>query len=407
MSFLKKNLFIFTVIITIGLLAYSTWHQWSDNQTTIVVRMKPIPPIATFVQGRSIKYIAYDPKNPNLIAAAGSGNIVKIWNLNREDTPQLTLNTQNQKGHNGTNFIVGLGFSPVNDWIAIKGFWTLEIWDITSSNIVNTLHRSSVNFAISPVGNNFALDSSHITLWDVNDPKNIKGKYLLPPKMGWEVIALDGLERRDPFPDKRITMIRHNIPNSYYNASVNENYRGIDFSHDGKWLAAAGQMLNDHKGEWRQKIKIWELQKHQLYKIMYRDDSEMQESKRKEEKVPANRSYTSNDIRSIEFSPDNRFFGLAADNGFTIWSLPDWQIYHEVQDRRISDIAFSPDGKMLAVCDVRGIALWSVDTLTPVALLATGGLLGCSIIEFSPDGRTLAGGGYGGLLQIWDASEFY
>ena len=404
MSFLKKTLFIFTVIITIGLLAYSTWHQWNDNQTTTLERMRPIAPVATFSHGGSISHIAYDPKNPEIIATAGGGNFVKVWHRNKPDSPQLSLEFQRDDAE-FTNMI-GIGFSPTENWIATKTFWTLEIWDSTSGSKISTLHIASSDFAISPLGNNIATDNVNLTLWDVNAPKNIRGKILLPPKMGWHSISLDGLERIDPYPEKNIDILRHNIPTDYSNECMRHRYRAIDFSHDGNWIAAAGEMLDENRN-WRPHVKIWTLQKQQLYEIIDRDDPEIQEPKRKEGKVPAERSSTSKDIRSIDFSPDNRFFGLAANNGLTIWSLPEWKIYHEVLDRRISDIAFSPDGKMLAVCDVKGIALWSVDTLTPVALLATGGFLGSSVIEFSPDGRTLAGGGYGGLLQIWDVSKIH
>lgn len=250
MSFFKKSLLIIVIFITIGLLVYSTWHQWRDNRTTILERMRPIPPMMIYAQGKSIKYIAYDQKNPELIAA-GSRNIVKVWNLNKQDTPQLTLNTQ--KGQNGTNFIVGLGFSPTNNWIAIKGFWTLEIWDYTTNNRINILNTSSTNFAISPLGNYMALNHNPLKLWTFNDPKNIKGKILLPPEMGWDPIPLEGLERTDPFPELKISMSRHNIPNTYLNAYVNEDYRAIDFSHDGKWIAAAGEILDYNKDEGNRK----------------------------------------------------------------------------------------------------------------------------------------------------------
>ena len=402
----NKNLSIWLLflIVICGIIGFSTWHQWGANQGTGLERRRPIPPMMIYAQGTSIKYLAYDQKNPELIAA-GSGNTVKVWNLNKQEAPQLTLNTQ--KGQNGTNFIVGLGFSPIDNWIAVKGFWTLEIWDTTTKNKINTLNTSSSNFAISPLGNYIALNHNPLKLWSSNDPKNIKGKVLLPPEMGWDPIPLDGLERKDPFPELKISMSRHNIPNTYRNAYVNEDYRAIDFSHDGMWIAAAGEILDYNKDESKHKVKIWDLEKYQLKRIIEREEPKIKEPEGKGKKASTVKMPTSKEIRSIEFSPDNRFFGLAADNGYTIWSLPEWNIYHEVLEQRIGDIAFSPDGTMFAVSHVKGITLWSLETLTPVALLATGGFLGSTVIEFSPDGNTIAGGGYGGVLQLWDVSEFY
>ena len=403
MTFPKKLLLTLTVIITICLLGYSTWHQWSANQDTVLERMRPIPPVASFAHGASIRYIAFDPKNSELIATAGAGNIAKVWNKNNHDSPHLTLEAYNV--NNGDTYMVGLAFSPTDNWIATKTFWTLEIWDSRSGSKINTLHTTSSNLTISPVRNNIATDYVNLTLWDVNDTENIRAEILLTPKIDLQSISLDGLERIDPYPERKINILRHNISSEYYNVSVNRRYNAIDYSHDGQWIAAAGMIIDEDDNAWIQKVIIWNLQNQKLYKIIEREEQKVQEPKQNSKKVTAVTLPISNDIRSIKFSHDSRFFGLAADNGLTIWSLPEWNIYHEVIDQRISDIAFSPDGTMFAVCDMKGITLWSIDTLTPVAMLKGGGLFGSSVIEFAPDGNSLAGGGYGGVLWLWDVSK--
>jgi len=401
-AILKRIILCLVIIVVIGLLGISAWHQWNENQKTIIERMRQIPPTATYVHGGPISYIAFDPKNPELIATGGVGTDVKVWNLTKLDTPHLTLEVK--KDNDGVTLIVGLAFSPIDNWIATKTIWTLEIWDSTSGDKINTLNFTSSNFAISLVGNNFALGGDHITLWNANNPKNVSGKTLLPPQKGWDPIYLDGLERTDPYPEEKINIIRHNIPTDYLNASKQDNFETIDFSPDERWLAAGGKRLNENR-EWKQIVKIWDLNKHQLYKIMYRDELKIHEPKRKDGKVRVNKLPTSNEIRSIKFSPDNRFLGLAAYNGLTIRSLPDWEKYHEVVDEEIRDIAFSPDGTMYAVIDATGITLWSLETLTPIALLDESGIFGTRTIEFSPDGRTLAGGGFSGVLSLWDVSK--
>ena len=396
--------FIFLIIVGV-ILGYSTWHQWNANQGTILERMRPIPPDATFAHGGSISYIAFDPKNPDLIACGGAGNIVKVWNRNNHDSPQLTLEAHDT--NHGDTYMVGLAFSPIDNWVATKTFWTLEIWDSTTGDKINTLHTPSSNLTISPIGNNIATDDVNLTLWDVNDTKNIRAKILLSPKIDLQPISLEGLERIDPYPERKINILSHNISTEFRNASINNRYNAIDFSHDGKWIAAAGMIIDEGDNDWLQKVKIWDLQKQVLFKIIERDEQKIQEHKQKRKIDPGVKLPTSNDIRSIQFSPDNRFFGLAADNGLTIWSLPEWNIYHEVIDQRISDMAFSPDGTMFAVCDMKGITLWSIETLTPVALLSGGGLLGSSVIAFSHDGNTLASGGYGGVLRLWEVSNIF
>lgn len=398
----KIVILLFAIAVAVGILTFSTWRQWGDNQKTILERMRPIPPIAAFNHGTSIRYITSSPKNPDLFATAGEGNSVKVWNINKQDSPQLTLETQ--EDNDGITNMNGIAFSQTDNWIASKTFWTLEIWDVTSGSKINTLHIPASEFAISPEGNNIVMDTDNLTLWNIRDPKNIKANILLPPKMGWKSLSLEGLERTYTNDEKSI--LRLNIPTEYYNASVNQDYNAISFSHDGKWIAAGGKMHDRTNGKWSSKLKIWDLPNQQLFRIIERAEPKIQEPKRKNKRVPSFTLPPSNDIRSIKFSPDNRFFGLAADNGYTIWSLPEWKIYHEVLDKRISDIAFSPDSKMYAVADViKGITLWSVETLTPIALLQKVGLIGSSVIEFSPDGSMLAGGGYGGVLWFWDVEK--
>ena len=398
----KKLLLLFIAIIVAGvLLVFSTWRQWNDNQKTTLERMRPIPPIAVFSHGASIRKIVFDPKNPELFATAGRGNIVKVWNINNRETPQLTLEAQNDD--DGTTYINGIAFSPTDNWLATKTYWALELWDVTSGNRINSLQIPAGEFALSEEGNSFVTASHNLTLWNIRDPRNIKANILLPPKMDWEAVSLKGLERTYTHAEKSI--IRHDIPVEYHNASVNQFYRAIDFSHDGKWIAAGGKGHDRTNGKWKSKLKIWDLQNQQLFRIIERDDPKSLEPKRKNKRVPSFTLPLSNDIRSIKFSPDNRFFGLAADNGLTLWTLPEWKIYHEVLDERIFDFAFSPDGTMFAITDIKGITLWSVETLTPIALLQGGGLFGNSVIEFSPDGKTLAGGGYGGVLSLWDMEK--
>lgn len=134
-------------------------------------------------------------------------------------------------------------------------------------------------------------------------------------------------------------------------------------------------------------------------------------------KLQPNTDYS--DIRSISFSPDNRFFASVGSYGYTIWTLPEWHIYCDVRaqyssgklvssgDKNIhtggytqifSDLAFSPDGKMYAVADLGPVTLWSIENATPIALLSSNGF----VITFSQDGSTLVGGGIDGVVRLWD-----
>lgn len=187
------------------------------------------------------------------------------------------------------------------------------------------------------------------------------------------------------------------LPNKYHHAIDNQYYSSIDFSDNGKWIAAGGYIDDKIKKKRIGIIKVWDLRSKQLIKLIKRN-RKVAEGAKPNERI--------NNIRAINFSPDNRFFAVAANNGLTIWSLPEWNIYHEVLDQRISDIAFSPDGTMYAVADVKGITLWSVENITSIALLRGKGLFASvSIIAFSADGSMIAGGNYDGVLRLWDIGK--
>ena len=81
-------------------------------------------------------------------------------------------------------------------------------------------------------------------------------------------------------------------------------------------------------------------------------------------------------------------------------SLRESQQKHPPEDS-VKDLEFSPDGTVLAVATPIGIWLYSTSTYETIALLA-GDKYGISSISFSPDGKTLAGGGSDKIVYLWD-----
>ncbi len=402
---LKRLFLIFALIVAIGLLGVSSWHQWNDNKKTIVGRMEPIPPIAEFNHGSSIRKIAVSNKNPDRIASIGEDRIIKVWDRNYIYAPEITLEKYPTK-YNVLLSINFMYFSQTSDWLLSKTPHMYVVWDISSGKIIYSTEFHSNAAAISPNGNLLAIGRQGLKLWDITQPNEPEELYVLPPKMNGQIISHDEARSKE-----------------HLRETYRQVYQVIDFSYDGKWIAMGGIINDEDSGKLTNNVKVWNFQDKQLFKIIETsttNDLETKlnndnENKRKAKvitdeglqtiKVQRNKR---NDIRLVKFSPDNRFLAVGAENGLTVWSLPELKIYHEWFDQYVTDVAFSPDGKILAVAGFGGIILWSIDSITPIAILRGRGFLtSVMTMEFSEDGRTLAGGGFDGLLWLWDVSDIY
>lgn len=393
MQFRKLFLLFIASVIVLGILGFSIWYRWNTDQKLAQQRIPELTPSAEFNHGSWINDVALSPTKPELIASAGIENeIIKVWNRSNTDTPLITLTNPD-----GINFIA---FSPTNEWLVSKGFWELIFWDVFSGEKIGVFKTRAGAAAVLPDRHLLATTSKDVRLWDIRNLKDIKAIVVLPPKM-----------ERQPLSHEEARSARH------HNETINQRYSVIDFSSDGKWIAAGGSMYEVDKKISRGMVKIWDLQHRQLVKIFPRALPEGVNIKPKTD-------YT--DIRSISFSPDNRFFASVGSYGYTIWTLPEWHIHCNVRaqyssgksvsfdgkklytggyTQTFTDLVFSPDGKMYAVADFRAVTLYSTESVTPIALLKGGGLEGVNVIVFSQDGSILVSGGGDGIVRLWDVGE--
>jgi len=111
------------------------------------------------------------------------------------------------------------------------------------------------------------------------------------------------------------------------------------------------------------------------------------------------------DVTSVAFSPDGTAVGARGYVEGTIkaWSVATGELVLTAPAAKLSvqAMAFSPDGKFLAGGAYGGaIRIW--DTQTGKVAQTTTGVPGTVCVAFSPDGNTLASGGSGPEIHLWD-----
>ena len=273
------------------------------------------------------------------------------------------------------------------------------MWNVSSGEKI-FFPKGEIHFdsTFSPSADKLAtVDSKRVVLWNIENPD-------------------------EPTITTEITEVHHT---KYHNSM-----RCADFSPNGKWLA-----IGYENGD----IRLWDLQQEKfintlsvsphshvhLRDIIHSPDGRYIVAR---ESPSLTIWDTVNDLRrvlleshqgflrSVKFSQDGRFIGIKTDDGkggYIVWSLPEVLIYHQMSyqqadDGIISHIAFSPDGTILAVSNPGEVKLISIETLSPIVILKGEGFLGgAHEITFSPDGNTLAGSGYGGILRLWDVRNYY
>jgi WD40 repeat protein len=102
-------------------------------------------------------------------------------------------------------------------------------------------------------------------------------------------------------------------------------------------------------------------------------------------------------VSSIALSPDGRILASGS-GGVRLWDATTGQELWKIEGYSPT---FSPDGKKLAVASVKTISLWDIGRRKILHRLPASGF--SPAIAFSPDGNTVAIGGYDdGVIRLWD-----
>ena len=372
-----KILLLLFMLGAIGLLFYSTWYQWKGHQETAYERLKPHQPIAEFKPENKVRTLAISPKDTNIIVSAGEGNDIKVWHRDNPEKPIKVLTNHPIDENDSSISINSVFFDSTGQLLISKSFWMVAFWDVSTWELISSYRIPSSVKAVSPSENLLATSSANIDIWNFSKPRDLMLIYTL----------------RD--------------------TSDGPLFFSTKFSYDGRWIAQGVTILDSNSKKKEKKVQIWDLNTKQIYKTLTREIA-LDNTSNSEEKQSvmvgsdrgikhSNLTVDKDDIRTISFSPDNKFFVIGNTLGFTIWSLPHWRIYHQVDNIYVIDLAFSPNGKIFAIASLGGIMIWSIDEMKPNTILKGNKRYTLyDKITFSSDGKLLVGSGYNDMIGVWD-----
>ncbi|MGM0556043.1 MAG: caspase family protein [Myxococcota bacterium] len=130
-------------------------------------------------------------------------------------------------------------------------------------------------------------------------------------------------------------------------------------------------------------------------------------------------------VNSITFSPDGRTLASGStDSTVKVWDVESGKELQTLSGHSyvVTSIAFSPNGRMLASgsrdfpssnvndpppkAGSAKVKLWDVESGRELTTLQSySGTAAITDIKFSPDGRTLASGSWGGWINLWDVES--
>lgn len=341
------------------------------------------------------------------LASASSDGTVKLWNP-RGDTGEELLHTL--RGHQGP--VYRLAFGPQDNVLATGGAdGIVRLWLRDKGVPIEAFegHEDEISsLAFSPkatLGYRSVLasasDDGNIRLWNIDSPiqplPHNSDVFDVTFRPDGRVIASGGR--------KTVRLWRPDgIPLSNIAFSPDSNVLAVDYSSDGKLLAAGGS-----KGQ----IKLWKPD----------IDTEKPIQVLGAHTVVTDDEANDSEVLDLSFSPDGKWLAsVGTDHTLKLWKVNGERLYRYITLEHFNDVtgvAFSRDSRLLVTstradsdATARGISLWEipVDGVSKIRskprvqtdLKHEGSVLAVAI-QPTPPG-IIASGGKDGKINLWSAS---